>query len=59
MTQPLANVPVVPQGSLVAAIPWTGAGEDIVRCAFRHFDQDGSGNVSPEILTEVPWSDGW
>lgn len=31
--------------------------EDIVRCAFRHFDQEGSGNVTPEILTEVLGTD--
>ena len=28
--------------------------EDIVRCAFRHFDHEGKGQVSPETLTEVP-----
>ncbi|CAK9057692.1 Calcium-dependent protein kinase 1 (AtCDPK 1) (CDPK 1) (Calcium-dependent protein kinase isoform AK1) [Durusdinium trenchii] len=27
--------------------------EDIVRCAFRHFDKEGSGYVTPEVLSEV------
>eukprot|EP00434_Breviolum_minutum_P032697 symbB.v1.2.028916.t1/scaffold3102.1/size63526/4 len=31
--------------------------EDIVRCAFRHFDHEGKGQVSPEILTEVLGND--
>jgi len=31
--------------------------EDIVRCAFRHFDHEGKGQVSPETLTEVLGND--
>ena len=27
--------------------------EDIVRCAFRHFDHNGSGSLCPEKLSEV------